>query len=129
MKSELVFLYHIFLWCAGRLPYKPMKVWGRPFLGRSEVPNSSNKDKAFMSDLSDHICDFLEDAQSMGRITKQKKDNWYAALGKMLPDLRQKLVPRKQEVLQEYLQLHRENVAKHGYGATPMIVQLRNSIK
>ena len=65
----------------------------------------------------------------MGRITKQKKDNFYAALGKYLPDLRQKLIPKKQEVYDEYLRLHRENVAKNGYGATSMITQLRNSIR
>lgn len=128
MKSELLLMYHYFLFLLGKVPYRPQIVW-HTFLGRSEVPNSSNKDKQFMSDLSDHICDFIEDAHSMGRISKQKRDNWYGALGKYLPDLRQRLVPKKQEVYQEYLQLHRENVAKNGYGATSMISKLRDSLK
>lgn len=128
MKSELLLLYHYILWVCGRVPYRPVMVW-HTFLGRSEVPNSSNKDKKFVSDFSDHVCEFLEDAYSMGRISRQRRDSWYAALGRYLPDLRQRVVPKKDEVREEYMKLHQENVARNGFGATSMITQLRNSIK
>ena len=128
MKDEIILLYRYFLWLCGKLPYQPIRIY-KTFLGRSEVPNSSNKDKRFTSDLADHVCDFIEDAYSMSRITKDQRNNWYAALGKYLPDLRQHVVPKKQEVFEEYIELHKQNVARNGYGATSMVTQLRNSIK
>ena len=49
----------------------------------------------FKSELADVIGDFIEDKEHKGEISKQDRNNWYAAFGKYLPDLRTRVITKE----------------------------------
>ena len=50
----------------------------------------------FKSKFADHIVEFLEGEEHIGNICRQDKNNYYAYLAKILPDLRTRTITKEQ---------------------------------
>jgi hypothetical protein len=69
---------------------------GMTFLGRSMVVELDPKIVRFKSKFADHIVEFLEGEEHIGNVCRQDKNNYYAYLAKILPDLRTKTITKEQ---------------------------------
>jgi hypothetical protein len=69
---------------------------GMTFLGRSMVMELDPKIVRFKSRFADNIVEFLEAEEHFGNVCRQDKNNYYAYLAKILPDLRSKTITKEQ---------------------------------
>ena len=107
------------------LPYERTKV-RVTFLGRSAV--ESEKDKAFKSAFADEICRYLEHMADIGTITYPQRDVWYATFGKFLPDLRQKVKPKRtREEMEQSIALLASSLPAQKTETNPLLAVLRRS--